>query len=188
VMANKICKCGNEYIQYTTLQTICVPCALVKGRKTIKKEKMVAAKEERSGLRLRRKKLETTGDRLKKIQIVFNRYIRLRDYEQPCISCLRWTGKKVNAGHFLSVGSHPELRFSPINVWRQCEHCNTYKSGNQAAYETNLRERIGDSLVDLIKSKHPPMQLKKADCADYEILIKRLLKFQIAFNKDKGFI
>jgi hypothetical protein len=60
--------------------------------------------------------------------------------------------------------------------------CNTYKGGNQAAYEKNLRKVIGDSLVDFLKSKHPPMQLKKADCEDYEKLIRRLLKFQIELN------
>jgi hypothetical protein len=179
------CKCGNEYEKFTSLQTVCYQCAIEKGRKLILKEKLLAAREEKKGLRLRRKALETTGDKLKKIQTVFNKYIRERDKGKPCISCLRWTGKKVNAGHFLSVGSHPELRFSPINVWQQCEYCNSYKSGNQAAYETNLRLEIGDSLVDFLKSKHPPLKLKKVDCEDYEMLIKRLLKFQIEFNKEK---
>jgi len=171
----KVCKCGNEYQQYTSLQNCCVPCALAKGRKQI-------AKADRLDKKVRLAKLETTGDRLKKIQTVFNRYIRLRDDGKPCISCERKTGCKINAGHFLSVGSHPELRFSVINVFSQCEYCNQYKSGNQSAYETNLRELIGHSLVDLLKSKHPPLKLSKPDCEDYLILIKRLLKFEQTRN------
>ena len=186
-----VCKCGNEYEKFTSLQTVCYQCAVEKGRKLIKKELRQREKLVKASDKKRLKELMTVRQHMKVIQEkIFNPYIRERDKGRPCMSCQRFIpeGKKRNAGHFLSVGARPEIRFSPINVWLQCESCNSPtngKSGNQAEYETHLRAHIGDSLVDLIKAKHPPMQVKKCDVPEFRALLKRLLDFQIEFNKSR---
>lgn len=86
--------------------------------------------------------LMTTQDYVKLAQQVFNKYIRLRDAGNVCISC----GKKPlkeNAGHFYNANNHWSVRFDERNVHLQCEHCNTYLSGNLIYYRENLLTKIG---------------------------------------------
>ncbi len=86
-----------------------------------------------------------TGLWKKKAQTEFNKFIRLRDHEQPCISCQKGAGLsgKWNAGHYYTVGARGDLRFNEDNCHRQCEHCNSYNSGNIALYTPNLIAKIG---------------------------------------------
>jgi hypothetical protein len=86
--------------------------------------------------------LETVQDLVKAAQLVFNKYIRERDKEQPCISC-KQKPKKVNAGHFWNANNHWNVRFDEDNVHVQCERCNSYLSGNLLEYRTNLLTKIG---------------------------------------------
>ena len=86
--------------------------------------------------------LMTVQDYVKIAQQVFNKYIRERDKGLPCISC----GKKPlkeNAGHFFNANNHWNVRFDEYNVHLQCEHCNTFLSGNLINYRENLIKKIG---------------------------------------------
>ena len=98
--------------------------------------------------------LMTVQDYVKIAQQVFNKYIRQRDKGNKCISC----GKKPlkeNAGHFYNANNHWNVRFDEYNVHLQCEHCNTFLSGNLINYRENLIKKIGveeyDKLVDRAK-------------------------------------
>lgn len=104
----------------------------------------------------------TRGEKMERAQKQFNRYIRARDHGLPCISCGRPFAllKKINAGHYRSVGSCPELRFCELNVHLQCEYCNTSLSGNAIAYRRNLIYRIGHSNVEWIEGPHAPLRLR----------------------------
>lgn len=130
-----------------------------------KRDKQRVSKIKSDATDARKKKKEFyDNDRrhqLKLTQAEFNKWIRFRDEGNPCISCGRSTGAKVNAGHYLSVGSHPELRFEPLNVHLQCEYCNVYKSGNIGQYKPRLIDKIGADKVDWLESKHEP---KKYTC------------------------
>jgi len=86
--------------------------------------------------------LMTLSDYLKLAQQVFNKYIRLRDNDQVCISCQK-KPLKENAGHFFNANNHWNVRFDERNVHLQCEHCNTYLSGNLIEYQRNLIHKIG---------------------------------------------
>ena len=86
--------------------------------------------------------LETVQDIVKAAQLVFNKYIRERDKNEPCISC-KQKPKKVNAGHFWNANNHWNVRFDEDNVHVQCERCNSYLSGNLLEYRTNLLIKIG---------------------------------------------
>lgn len=83
-------------------------------------------------------------------QKLFNKFIRIRDEGQLCISCQR-PPKKKNAGHYLSRGARRDLRFNEGNCHLQCEHCNSFKSGNQAIYRVNLIAKIGLSAVEQLE-------------------------------------
>jgi hypothetical protein len=144
-----ICKaCGKDFLPFRPLAQVCsVPCA----KKHVSSQK----KEEKQKLKARKEKAKPRSKWLKEAQSEFNRYIRLRDRGMPCISCGRDNESKQNAGHFLSTGARPELRFDERNVHKQCEHCNSYLSGNQAEYRIRLVERSGREVVEWLEGPHP---------------------------------
>lgn len=86
--------------------------------------------------------LMTVQDYVKIAQQVFNKYIRERDKGLKCISCNK-KPLKENAGHFYNANNHWNVRFDEYNVHLQCEHCNTFLSGNLINYRDNLIKKIG---------------------------------------------
>jgi hypothetical protein len=108
-------------------------------------------------------------------QAAFNKYVRLRDADCPCISCGITYGK-WNAGHYRSVGSNPSLRFEPLNNHKQCVQCNQSKSGNAIEYRIGLIARIGLESVEWLEGPHEPKKYTiedlKAIKAKYTALAK----------------
>jgi hypothetical protein len=86
--------------------------------------------------------LMTVQDYIKIAQQVFNKFIRLRDAGENCISCNK-PALKENAGHFYNANNHWNVRFNEHNVNLQCEYCNTYLHGNLIEYRENLILKIG---------------------------------------------
>ncbi len=131
-------------------------------------------KAERKDLRERKAALLTVSDWKKKVQTVFNKFIRLRDRHLPCISCGKtneeiekkqgWkTGGAWDCGHFLTVGAYPELRFVLNNAHKQCKSCNggsgKYAKKNQTVateYRIRLIDKIGFLDVCALEAPHPP--------------------------------
>jgi len=128
---------------------------------------------------VKREKLKTRSDYMKEAQIEFNRYIVLRDAAEPCISCGRYHSGQYHAGHFLSVGSHPELRFDEDNVHKQCAPCNMHLHGNLLAYRSTLIAKKGmgflSRLEGLTPAKHYSIEDLKALKAHYRAKTKELL-------------
>ena len=122
----------------------------------LNKETKEKEKADRQRHRERKEALRPRAWYLKEAQKWFNKFIRLRDTGNPCISCGRSTGAKINAGHYRSVGSCPELRYEELNCHLQCEHCNSYKSGNIEHYRPALIKKIGQDKVDWIEGPHKP--------------------------------
>jgi len=96
--------------------------------------------------------LETVQELIKATQIIFNKYIRLRDKGQVCISCQK-KPLKENCGHFFNANNHWNVRFSELNCHLQCEHCNTYLSGNLIEYQRNLINKIGIENYNELEAK-----------------------------------
>lgn len=87
----------------------------------------------------------------------FNRYIRLRDAGQPCISCGNSNPSiKYDAGHYIPAGSCSALRFNEQNVNLQCsQYCNVHRSGNRIPYRAGLVEKYGQAVVDFLDGEQP---------------------------------
>lgn len=81
---------------------------------------------------------------LKKAQDTFNAYIRLRDNDKGCISCI---GPVEQAGHYFSAGHHSLLRFNEVNTNGQCIRCNCYLHGNLIHYRAGLIKIYGEPRV-----------------------------------------
>lgn len=145
---HKKCRCGEMYYQYTTLQNRCPKCLAGRAKKA-------REKTERKEHKKAKESLKTRSDWLREAQQQFNRYIRARDHGKVCISCQK-PPKKKNAGHYRSVGAAPELRFNEDNVHLQCEHCNTFNSGNAIEYRINLVKKLGMEQVKHLEGPHLP--------------------------------
>lgn len=111
-------------------------------------------KRERRETREARERLKTKSDWLREAQTAFNAYIRERDRKQPCISCGRFHDGQYHAGHYRTVGAHPELRFVEDNCHKQCAPCNNHQSGNVVEYRINLKERIGEKRLEWLEGPH----------------------------------
>jgi hypothetical protein len=97
-----------------------------------------------------KKELMSLQDWLKLAQMTFNKWIRHRDKGMSCISCGN-EPKKANAGHYFSQGGHSNVRFNEDNVHLQCEHCNSYLSGNLLNYRIGIEKRIGTARLIVLE-------------------------------------
>lgn len=136
------------------------------------------AKRDRKETRDRKAKLKSRRDWLREAQAAFNRFIRLRDAGKPCISCGRHHQGQWHAGHYLSVGARPELRFEELNVHAQCAPCNNHLSGNIVLYRQGLITKIGSDRVEWLEGPHEPKHYSiddlKAIKRHYTALAKEL--------------
>lgn len=122
--------CRAAFVPVKSFQTWCSPeCGIVIARQKQEKERKSLQQRERREIAVRKEKLKSRADHLREAQAAFNEFIRWRDWDRPCISCGRFHDGQYHAGHYRSVGSHPELRFDENNVHKQCAPCNNHKSG-----------------------------------------------------------
>ena len=126
-----------------------------------------AQRQDRAEKRRRMDAIKPRAKWLKEAQAAFNGYIRARDAGMPCISCGNLPEQKyggtMDAGHYRSTGSCPELRFEPLNCWAQCVKCNRHLSGNSVDYRIGLVKRIGLEKVEWLESNHEAKHYKVDD-------------------------
>lgn len=177
----KTCKaCGEKFTpSFNSTQVVCsIKCAQAHAPANHEKARKAIDQRERREIKVRKEKLKTRADHLKETQVVVNQYIRLRDADLPCVSCGRFHDGQWHAGHFRSAGGHPELRFEPLNIWRQCAPCNTHKSGDLVNYRAELVRRIGPEKVEWLEGPHEAKRYTiedlKAIKAEYRAKIKQL--------------
>ena len=107
---------------------------------------------------------------LKKAQIVFNRFIRLRDEGRGCVSCGSFN--TAHASHFYAAGSYTGLRFNEENVHLACVKCNTYLAGNLHEYRKRLLLKIGKENLDKLDLAATLGRYKKYSRFELEWIIK----------------
>ena len=145
----KTCEvCERVFVPDRMGQLVCRPaCAMARVRQ--------AKKAERESVRARKEAIKSKADWAREAQTAFNAWIRARDEGLPCISCGRHHQGQWHAGHYLSTGARPELRYTESNVHRQCAPCNTHLSGNAVLYRIGLINRIGSDAVEWLEGPHP---------------------------------
>lgn len=181
--------CKQKFESKNSLDRFCSPehaFAYLATPEGVEKHKKVKAKIQREKRNARKQAIKTRSDWIKDLQTVFNEFIRLRDHDQPCISCdasnetlkEKWRGGKWDAGHYCSIGSAPELRFTEDNVHKQCKKCNRQLSGNSVEYRKRLKERIGEERLEKLEGPHPPLKPSideiKAMLKDYRARVRKL--------------
>lgn len=135
-------------------------------------------KADRAETRKRLAALKSRADHLKDAQAAVNAVRRLEDEIAglPCVSCGRFHTGQWHAGHFLSVGAHPALRFEPMNIWRQCKPCNVDLSGNVLLYRRELIRRIGVEAVEWLEGPHEAKKYTIADALAIKAEYKKKLR------------
>jgi hypothetical protein len=173
------CKnCKEKFEPKTFLQKYCFKDECM--RVFVEKTKEKAWKEKKQKMQ---QDLETVQDYVKMAQIIFNKYIRLRDKGNVCISCQKPINGVSHASHYLSAGGHSNVRFNEDNVWVSCYKCNVMLSGNQVEYRKALIKKIGIERVEWledngsIERKFTKEELKEI-MAEYKKKIKELELYQ----------
>ena len=163
-MKTRKCKyCKEQFTPITTLQKNCFETNCVTD--WINEVKQKAWSKKKAKLKA---ELMTVQDYVKIAQTHFNNYIRKRDEGLNCISCNKFirlrdagnlciscqkTPKKENAGHYWNANNHWNVRFNELNVHLQCEHCNTFLSGNLIEYRINLINKIGLEQLTILEAE-----------------------------------
>lgn len=148
--------CRQPFEPRQPMQAVCgVACAKELAASIRGKAEKQAAIKQRKSDRERKEKLKSRSELAREAQAAFNAWVRLRDADKPCISCGRHHEGQYHAGHYLSVGARPELRYEPINVWKQCAPCNTHLSGNAVLFRQALVREIGLDRVEWLEGPHP---------------------------------
>ena len=122
-MAVKQRKCKNCHLPFTparSTQTACgIDCAMALAHshraKVAESDRLDGVRKDRA----RKERLKSKREWAKEAQAAVNAWVRERDADRPCISCGRYHAGQWHAGHYLSTGARPELRFEPLNIWKQ---------------------------------------------------------------------
>ena len=171
--------CSIKFIPQRLGQAVCSPaCALATKDVNQQKARKSLAQVERREIKVRKEKLKSRADHLKDTQTAFNAWVRERDAELPCISCGRHHAGQYHSGHYRTVGASPELRFEPLNAWKQCAPCNNHLSGNLINYRISLLQKIGEEKVIWLEGPHEAKKYTieelKAMTADYRAKTREL--------------
>lgn len=144
----KKCKnCKGLFKPYTSLQKYCTNSECLKVFIEAEKAKKWAKTKSKM-----KAELMTLQDYIKLAQIVFNKWIRERDKNKPCISCGKEIKGVKHASHYLSAGGHSSVRFNENNVWVSCYKCNVMLSGNLLNYRKSLIKQIGLEEVESLEN------------------------------------
>lgn len=170
-LKKKKCKiCKTEFLPFSSLSKVCSSqCAY----ELVKIDNVKKFNKETKRLK---EKIKTKAMWLREAQAAFNEYVRIRDADLPCISCGRFHKGQYHAGHYLSVGACPELRFHPKNNNKQCSACNNHLSGNIVNYRISLINKIGIDMVEWLEGPHVAQKLTIEDIKEIKAYYKAKTK------------
>ncbi len=175
IKPKKCRNCGEKFSPNKSTTVACsYTCALNLARKKVIEEGFKELKE----------KVKTLSQYEAEAKTVFQRWVRLRDKDKPCISCGTIKCDEWAGGHFYPAGVYSGLMFDERNCHKQCnQYCNMHLSSNPHEYRKGLIKRYGQSFVDELDldanikrsykyTKDELIEIKKT----YQTKIKQLTK------------
>lgn len=154
--------CAKPYTPQRMGQVVCSPvCAIKMARASVKK-RLDADKQEKREHKAKKEAAKTRQQWLAECQAIANKYARVRDAQDGCISCdkpANWQGQ-WHGSHYRSVGAASAVRLNLWNIHKACSVCNHHLSGNIAQYKPRLIEKIGREKVEWLEAQN---QLAKYD-------------------------
>jgi hypothetical protein len=155
--------CRTPFKKLSIKHKDCSPACAIEG---VKRDKTKKARKEHLAAKVR---LRSRREWMKLAQMAFNGFIRKRDEGLTCISCGRHHTGQYQAGHYMTAGAHPELRFDEANCHKQCVPCNNHLSGNIVNYRPRLIVKIGLAEVERLEGPNEP---KKWNIPDLQEIIR----------------
>lgn len=180
-----VCKTKHDVseLSFSGIKCYCSPeCGAKLAMMMLDKKK---AEKNKAGRARDKKRLEILNDTAKywipKAQAAFNKFIRLRDAKDACISCGNYSssnnhGGTYDCGHYRSVGSCPELRFEPLNAHKQCKKCNNYLSGNVVEYRLRLQKKLTPEQLAFVEGPHEPKRYRVSELKEIHAHYTKLCK------------
>ncbi len=175
--------CGRPFMRRNSLQSVCgVRCA-TKVATSAKRERQEADRAQRLAFERRKEAAKTLPRLRKEARDAFHAYIRARDYGKPCICCgksMPWhestPGGYIDAGHFMSRGSCPELRWDEINTNAQLKSCNRPNGTTRASFRAGMIERYGLAEVERLEGPNPPRRDRADDLREIRDTYRQKLR------------
>ena len=129
--------------------------------KKMDKAKKCLAKAEKEADDKIREKLKTLGKFESEAKTEFQKYIRKRDAELPCISCGTEQTDLWDGGHFKKAELYSGVIFDEMNCHKQCRKCNRFLGGNELNFREGLIVRYGESYVIEIEQRAAKLRVYK---------------------------
>lgn len=164
------CKfCKKQFTQFNSLNKVCsIKCAIELGKL---KPAKVNYKRVNSQLKSEAKeKLETYSQKVNKVKVIFQKWIRERDKNEPCISCGTTKASMWHASHFKKAETFSGVIFHELNVWRSCSKCNIFLNGNELKYRENLVKKIGVEQVEALEQFANETRTKKWTIEELQLI------------------
>lgn len=156
----------------------CVDAAIKYARAKVNEKRQQDSRKEKTTLRNALKSLSQLEAEAKKS---FQKFIRLRDKDLPCISCGNSKTNDWAGGHYFAAGIYSGLMFDERNCHSQCNtHCNKYLSGNLLEYRKGLIARYGIEFVEQLEAES---DLKRNYKYTRDELIAKKLQYDIKYKE-----
>jgi len=158
----KCANCKTPFPIFNSMSKVkwCSPeCGLILSQVALGKITAVKAKAERADIKARKDMRKTRNEWIAEVQVVFNLFIRTRDIKagHGCIDCGKpfepqKPGGSIDAGHYLSRGSAPHLKFEENNCFAQRKNCNRPGGTTREAFREGVKARIGLEALEALES------------------------------------
>lgn len=180
--ANGFVGCGKNVLAQSRKFGLCQSCYrdwLLESKegqeyfdKMLLKNKVEFEKKQRAKRRQQDKKvrqsLKSISALIAEAKKPFQKWIRLRDQNLPCISCGTLSTKIWDGGHYYKAEIYTGLIFNENNCHKQCRKCNSYLGGNEINYRKGLIERYGIEYVNNLESIAGENRVKKFTRSEIE--------------------
>ena len=179
----KKCKiCSSEFFVERFNQKTCdYKCAIILAKQNQAEKVKKEWKLEKAVLK---DKLKTLGEYEADAKKSFQKWVRLRDKDMPCISCGTTTSDLYDGGHYFKAELFSGLIFDPRNCHKQCRKCNRFLGGNEIQYRLGLVQRFGIDFVEQLETDSVGKRIYKFS---KEELVAKKIQFDILI-KENNFV
>lgn len=166
-------RCNKPFIKFNLNTKMCPECALRIVRDP--KFKMKQASQVKKELKAKLDKEETWFQYLNKVKVKAQRTARIRDKNDPCLSCGATETYLWQGSHFFPAGTYKTLALNLDNIHKCCFVCNKHKSGNITNYKPALIKKIGlERFNELERLANLEKQMSKVIISKEEIRLREI--------------
>ncbi len=166
--------CQNEFKQFNSLQKYCsASCKMICEVNKLAKKVKPLTKEDIFKYDYRNIKVSDLLIRAKK---ELQRWVKIRDRSEGCISCDKKNSIEWHGGHCFKAEIYSGVELADINVHMQCPHCNIDLQGNFEGFKNGLIKRYGNKFFDELEELANETRKKKWDAHELREITSKYRK------------